>query len=88
MRDTTQARIWWPADWADETMPAGRSSPDGFIINANGPHPGRHYFPDIAAMCDDIDNATNALNFDDYVHAIICQIERELQAGKRSQVVR
>ena len=32
-------REWWPADWADEVMPPGRSSPDDFLIDAEG-----HYF--------------------------------------------
>jgi hypothetical protein len=31
-----RARQWWPADWADETMPPARAEPDEFLINANG----------------------------------------------------
>jgi hypothetical protein len=27
---------WWPLEWADEVMPPGRSSPDGFLIYADG----------------------------------------------------
>src|SRR5947209_690274 len=36
MVQETQERKWWPADWADEWMPPARSTPDEFIVDANG----------------------------------------------------
>lgn len=33
---TAAARKWWPVDYADEVMPPGRDTPDGFIIMDNG----------------------------------------------------
>lgn len=33
---TPTERQWWPLDWADEVMPPGRLSPEGFLIEADG----------------------------------------------------